>query len=227
MNKFLLNTGKLLLIALAISSVSIAQAFQPIQIGWKDLQGQVEPYEDPFSELTEEQLYNLSVYGRIQQMKELFPTQTTEEMIAEGEAAKAQLIKEEIDIDYMFEQRDIIIEKRKKAALVTNDLLADKEIRMAGYMLALEFDGGLVSEFLLVPTIGACSHKPVPPANQLVFVKADKPVKAGSPYMPIHVTGTLRITPQTQKLYLVDGNLDVQMSYSLEGTSVEPFVATH
>jgi len=45
--------------------------------------------------------------------------------------------------------------------------------------------------------------------------------------MPIKVTGTLRITPQTKDLYLVDGQQQIQMSYSLENTIVEPFIATH
>ena len=216
------------LIALLFGLTSLVQAAEPIQIGWQDLQGKVEPYADPFSDLTEDQLYNLSVYGRISEMKRLYPSyEITEEMNKEAEEAKAQLIKEKVDIDYMFEQRDIIMQKRMKAALVTNDLLANKEIEMSGYMLALEFDNGLVTEFLLVPTIGACSHKPIPPANQLIFVKADKAIEAGSPFMPVKVTGTLRITPEVKELYLVDGKKEIHMAYSLDNTKVAPFIATH
>ena len=97
---------------------------------------------------------------------------------------------------------------------------------MSGFMLALEFDNGLVTEFLLVPTMGACSHKPVPPANQIIYVKAKEAIEAGSPYMPIKVTGTLRITPQEKDLYLVDGQKNIEMSYTLEDTLVEPIVST-
>jgi len=219
---------KFILIPLLLILTSIGQAAEVMKINWQDLQGKVGPYQDPFADLTEDQLYNLSVYGRISEMKRLFPAyEITEEMDKEAEAAKAILIAEEVDIDYLFAQREIIIEKRKKAALVTNDLLADREIEMSGYMLALEFNNGLVTEFLLVPTIGACSHKPVPPSNQLIYVTAQKAIAAGSPYMPIKVTGTLRITPQTKDLYLVDGQQQIQMSYSLENTIVEPFIATH
>ncbi|MGJ8581007.1 MAG: DUF3299 domain-containing protein [Psychromonas sp.] len=218
---------KRLLLILLLSLTSMVQA-QPMKINWQDLQGKVAPYQDPFADLTDDQLYNLSIYGRISEMKRLYPDyELTEDMLQEADNAKAQLIKEGVDIDYMFAQRDIIIEKRKKAGLVTNDLLADREIEMSGYMLALEFDEGTVSEFLLVPTIGACSHKPVPPANQLIFVKTDTPVTAGSPYMPIKITGTLRITPEVKDLYLVDGNKKITMSYSLDNALVEPFIATH
>ncbi|WP_166738804.1 DUF3299 domain-containing protein [Psychromonas algarum] len=218
---------KLLLMPLLLCFAAVAQAAQPIKITWQDLQGQVEPYEDPFADLTADQTYNLSIYGYISEIKKSSPDKVTEEMEEEAAAAKAQLIAENIDIDYLFKQRLIIIEKRKKAALITNDLLADRQIQMAGYMLALEFDNGLVTEFLLVPTIGACSHKPVPPANQLIFVKAQKAIAAGSPYMPVQVTGTLRITPQAKDLYLVDGERHIEMAYSLEDTKVEPFIATH
>jgi len=216
----------LLILLLSLTSVMQVHA-KPMKIDWQDLQGKVPPYQDPFADLTEDQLYKLSVYGRITEMKKLFPSyDLSDAMLKEAEDAKAQLIKENVDIDEMFAQRDIIMEKRKKAALVTNDLLANREIEMSGYMLALEFDNGEVSEFLLVPTIGACSHKPIPPANQLIYVKAKESIVAGSPYMPIKITGTLRVTPSTQDLYLVDGKKQIRMAYSLEDATVKPFIAT-
>ena len=119
-----------------------------------------------------------------------------------------------------------MIEKRRAASLLTNGLLDNKSIEMTGFMLALKFDNGLVTEFLLVPIMGACSHKPVPPSNQIILVKAKQAVEAGSPYMPIKVSGMLHITPQEKDLYLVDGQKNIEMSYTLEGTLVEPIVST-
>jgi len=217
---------KLLLIPLLLSIFSVAQATETIQISFADLQGQVEPYKDPFKDLTGDQLYNLSIYARISEMQKVVPERITEEMIDEAKKAKAQLVAEKVDIEYLFEQRLIIMEKRKAAAMQTNGLLADKNIEMGGYMLALNFDDGKVSEFLLVPTIGACSHKPVPAPNQLVFVKLDKAVKAGSAYMPIKATGKLRITAQSKELYLVDGQKKIEMSYRLDNATIEPYIAT-
>ena len=49
----------------------------------------------------------------------------------ELENAKAKLLEEKIDIEYLFAQRLIIMEKRKAAAMATNSLLADKNIEMA------------------------------------------------------------------------------------------------
>ncbi|WP_157822425.1 DUF3299 domain-containing protein [Psychromonas sp. Urea-02u-13] len=221
---------KLLLIPFFCALFSVAQAAEttaPLKINFTDLQGKVAPYKDPFENLTEDQLYNLSIHARILAWQEAAPEQVTEAMIEESAKAKAFLDEQKIDIAYLFEQRLIIMEKRQQASMVTNDLLKNKNIEIGGYMLALEFDDGLVTEFLLVPTIGACSHKPVPPANQLILVKTDKPIEAGSPYMPIRVTGKLLTTAQQKDLYLVDGQKNIAMSYSIDGAKVEPFLATH
>jgi hypothetical protein len=208
---------------LMFSFMSHAQDNEPIQIGWQDLRGQVEPYDDPFIVFTDEQFYNFSLYSQVIEMKELAPERVTEAMLEKAEEALQVLLKEEIDVEYFLQQRIIIIQKQKQAETQTNGLLTNKTIQMSGYMLALEFENGLVSEFLLVPTIGACSHKPVPPANQLLLVKAKQAVIAGDAYMPITVTGTLRVTPQQQNLYLVDGTQNIEMAYTLEDTIVKPF----
>lgn len=45
-------------------------------------------------------------------------------------------------------------------------------VKLPGYVVPLESDeGGLLSEFLLVPWFGACIHVPPPPSNQIVFVR--------------------------------------------------------
>ena len=53
-----------------------------------------------------------------------------------------------------------------------NPALDGKTIRIPGYVLPLEFSGSKVTEFLLVPWVGACIHTPPPEPNQIVYVKA-------------------------------------------------------
>ncbi|GLS89757.1 hypothetical protein GCM10007916_08240 [Psychromonas marina] len=217
---------KRLLLPLLFSLISVAQASNVTNIGWSDLQGKVAPYHDPFKELTGEQLYNLSLYARITGIKKQSPEKVTEAMQKEAEDAKVMLENEKIDIAYMFEQRFIIMKKRQQAAMATNKLLIDTNIEIAGYMLPLEFDGELVTEFLLVPTIGACSHEPVPSPNQLILVKAENAIKANSLYMPIKISGILRTTAQAKDLYLVDGQKNIDLSYRVDNALVEPFIGT-
>ena len=49
------------------------------------------------------------------------------------------------------------------------ELVAGTDVKLAGYMVP--FDDGFeeVTEFLIVPTAGACVHTPPPPANQIVY----------------------------------------------------------
>jgi hypothetical protein len=194
-----------------------------IQIGWQDLQGKVAPYFDPFRELTQEQIYHLSIYGRVLEIKKEHPNKVNDEMKVLAEEAKAKLLADHIDIEYLFAQRQIIAEKRKQAAMAINPLIVSRHIEISGYLLALEFDQGLVTEFLLVPSVGDCSHKPAPPANQLILVKTQHPFKAGSSYMPIRVTGTLQTMEQSKNLYVVDGNKDIQMAYFIDDGIITPF----
>lgn len=65
--------------------------------------------------------------------------------------------------------------------------------KLPGFVVPLELSGeGKVKEFLLVPYFGACIHYPPPPANQIVYVKLDKPVEIESPWDPIWATGELK-----------------------------------
>ncbi|MAD43509.1 MAG: hypothetical protein CMI02_08275 [Oceanospirillaceae bacterium] len=67
-----------------------------------------------------------------------------------------------------------------------------QKIRMAGFLVPLEFDDNqVVTEFFLVPYYGACIHLPPPPPNQIVLVKSEKGVQLDSIYDPFWVEGTL------------------------------------
>jgi len=214
---------KLLLIPFLLSLFSVAQAAEPIKVTFNDLQAKVEPYVNPFKSLTEDQLYNLSVYAQISEMQKFVPDRVTESMQIDAQVAKEELIADKIDIEDMLTKGKAISEMHRKAAISPNTLLADKTIEIGGYMLALEFDNGLVTEFLLVPTIGACSHKPVPPANQILLVNSAKPVKAGEAYEAVRVTGILRLSEQQKSLYLVDGKKSIDMAYTINDAMVVPY----
>jgi uncharacterized protein len=64
-------------------------------------------------------------------------------------------------------------------------------IRIPGYIVPLEESKGQISEFLLVPYFGACIHVPPPPANQIIHVVADKPLKGFHMMDSVWVNGVL------------------------------------
>jgi uncharacterized protein len=96
-------------------------------------------------------------------------------------------------------------------------------VRLPGYLLPLEFSGKLVSEFLLVPWVGACIHTPPPPPNQIVHVKADKPFEFGGLFSPVWVTGRMAAAATKKALYLIDGSSDIDIGYSLSASEVEAY----
>jgi len=74
------------------------------------------------------------------------------------------------------------------------------KIRIPGYAVPLVGDEKGITEFLLVPYMGACIHVPAPPTNQIVYVKtAGKPLSMHMIYDAFWVTGTLSTIGQTSE----------------------------
>jgi len=101
--------------------------------------------------------------------------------------------------------------------------LNGEQIRIPGYLLPLEYEGTQVSEFLLVPYVGACIHVPPPPANQMVYVKASEAIENTGMYEPVWVEGRIFAKPASYDLSLSDGSAPVDAGYSLDASKVEPY----
>ncbi len=72
------------------------------------------------------------------------------------------------------------------------DDLNGARVMLPGFVVPLELaDNGKVTEFLLVPYVGACIHYPPPPANQIVYVVLPKPVEIDTMWLPYWVAGEL------------------------------------
>jgi uncharacterized protein len=74
----------------------------------------------------------------------------------------------------------------------TVDRFDGQAVRLPGYIVPLEQDASGLREFLLVPYFGACIHTPPPPANQIVHVRARRPVQGFASMSAVWVSGTLR-----------------------------------
>lgn len=88
-------------------------------------------------------------------------------------------------------------------------------------LLPLEFDGKRVTEFLLVPYVGACIHTP-PPPNRIVHVKSELGCETGGGlYTPVWVSGLMRTEQTSSNLSYVDGTSDIPSAYRLDAVTVE------
>ncbi len=69
--------------------------------------------------------------------------------------------------------------------------LNGKRIKIAGFVVPLDFDATEISEFMLVPYFGACIHTPPPPPNQIIYVKMSRKFRLKGLSRPVWVTGPL------------------------------------
>ena len=81
------------------------------------------------------------------------------------------------------------------------DELNGSRVMLPGFVVPLELaDNGKVTEFLLVPFVGACVHYPPPPANQIVYVVLPKPVEIDTMWLPYWVAGELQTVARESEL---------------------------
>lgn len=76
-----------------------------------------------------------------------------------------------------------------------NRELDNQHIRIPGFIVSLDGGPDELREFLLVPYFGACIHVPPPPANQIIHVVPDKPVKGMSSMDTVWVSGLIKLEP--------------------------------
>ena len=85
-------------------------------------------------------------------------------------------------------------------AYMMQDSLDGERVALAGYMTPFSFSEDRVSEFLLVPYIGACVHVPPPPPNQIVLVESPSPVPLLAMWEPFTAVGTLDVETRSTDL---------------------------
>ena len=199
-----------------------AYAEEPRTLGWEELSVKVSAADNPFATLSTEQLIALSDVAGLRIRKARGVTLTPEEVAIEKKAL-TRLKQDGIDADGLLAKRDAIAEKKRAAASAVNSAIDGKVIRIPGYVLPLEFSGTKVTEFLLVPWVGACIHTPPPEPNQIVYVKPDKAFEIRRMFDAVWVTGRIAATGSKRSVEIVDGSADIDVGYSLRASLVEPY----
>lgn len=97
-----------------------------------------------------------------------------------------------------------------------NDKLNGTYIKMPGFIIPMEQGRRGVSEFILVPYVGACLHVPPPPPNQLVYVTAKTPWPNDALWEAVWVTGQMRHEIQTTDV--------AEVGYTLTADAMEVYV---
>ncbi len=93
--------------------------------------------------------------------------------------------------------------------------LDGQSVSLPGFVVPLEGDNEVITEFLLVPYFGACIHVPPPPPNQIVHVTIKGGVPIESLYDAIVVTGIMSTETWSGEI--------AQVGYTMKAVGVAPF----
>jgi hypothetical protein len=187
------------------------------QLSWVDLVPKHLLSDDPLADLPQDK-QNL-VYWVINTLESLPERgKDTEEFYKEVDETIPMLKKWGIDITQLMAKI-----KEIQTSMVKE--LNGQRVRIPGYLLPLESSGSKVTEFLLVPYIGACIHVPPPPPNQIIHVNV--PYKEGyrskELYEPVWVTGVIAVKSMVKDLYLVDGSAGIDIGYTMQAKNIKPY----
>ena len=209
-------------LVLGIAQVGYA-ADDPKVITWEDLVPKMAMIENPFDDLKSDVLDRFSYVMRAREDLKMGLTTEDSAEYKDALAIERELLEEGVDVKgLIIASEKLIAEVNRRNALVNKEL-DGAVVRMPGYALPLEQSADGVTEFLLVPYVGACIHVPPPPANQIVYVKLSTAYKVASLYEPVWITGRMTTEAATRNLTLVDGDAPVETGYRMDGIAIEPY----
>ena len=210
------SLSRLLLILLSLIS-STSSAYEVIELDWKQLR----PHVPRTVELP---ILDYNQRAAVQEAYTLMNV-TNEKNSVRISEIYSQFKAQGIDLEQLFELRTEYMQQEQKAAETTTSDYDEKYVRIPGYLVPLEFSSPLVaSEFLLVPVAGACIHMPPPPANQIIRVSYPEGFKVETVQYPVWVEGKFNSSLHSDDVYLVDGETNVTMGYTMKATIVEDYL---
>lgn len=190
---------------------------------WPDLLPQLAPISDPLSGVDPALRYDLGFVAQVQR------DARDGKIRPDGaEYRNAMQILDDLrarnpDTDRMISRvlsQDAELARRRQK---TRDDLDGRDVRIAGYALPLEMTGDGVTEFLLVPYVGACIHVPPPPPNQIVYATLDQPYEMDGLFAPVWIAGRIKTGIARPTLSFVDGTSEIATGYQMAVASIEAY----
>lgn len=223
MTRFMLSLFAVALICTA----STVQAASPVVLKWPDLTPSGKFPPNPLEKLKLDQRIE---FDNIEYMRSLEGDLQDKEILAEYMASKKVankskriLEKQGIDVAAMYKKFKKWQREIERISKITVKKLDGKLIKLAGYLLPLDFSNKGIKEFILVPYVGACIHVPPPPTNQMVLVRLAKSYKVKETFEPVWVSGRLSTIGATKSLFLGDGSTELETGYTLAGQKIEKY----
>jgi hypothetical protein len=211
-------------IALCVSAAAFLLVALPASAGetphldWSRLIDQsVQDYDDPYRDLSPEQLVSLVTVARLREKAEKGNTIDKERLARET----ASLAADGIDVDVLIAQRWVVAEKRKRAATAGNRSLDGTMAALSGFVIPAPPDDDGIATAYLVPERGMCSHMSPPEPNQMVRLRLRVDWQPQFIYEPARLSGRLAIEPTSRTVQVVDGLVSMHATYSMDVSDIE------
>lgn len=199
---------------------------EPLSVSWNRLAPENgQPFNDPFTKLSSNQLSNLSFVVRIQRLIAEEKIRPDGVDAKEAKAVARKLEEEGIDIDWLMTQRKRVLQIRKlqveslSKSIVKS--LGKKQIALIGYVIPIEVSRGKLTEFFLVSTSAACSNEAVPSRLKVVFVSNKKGFDGLERGTPVRVTGRIEAQTTTKLVRIGIGVSAFQSAYTMSSPKIE------
>ncbi|MEM8630905.1 MAG: DUF3299 domain-containing protein [Pseudomonadota bacterium] len=202
--------------------ISAGAYAKPTEVTWEDLpDSTVQDYEDPFLDLTYEQMNDLIIVVSAREAIEGGDTSARTQTYLEDSLAR--LAADDLDADELLELRWVVAEYRETAATQANPDMNGAEVALAGYAIpAPPAEDGTPMAYL-VPERGMCSHLPPPNPNQMVRLRLPGGWTPSMMHEPVRMTGKLSVAPSERSIFVVDGPVAMRATFDMEVTEVETF----
>lgn len=219
----LISCALFILMAFCLALPAMAQT----AITWDDLQSHSTHLSNPYKQLTSDQTYRISTLYQLKEwVQENQPAPDSYE-VKEIQRLEKMFAEEGVEPSKLLLQVDEARAYWESQSQITNPKLEDRSVQLSGYVLPLNKNNPTqpiqrVSEFLLVPFVGACSHVPPPPPNQIIYIKPEAAIANPGLFTSVRVTGKIRENISSHELYQVDGSRRVDVSYAMELDAIAP-----
>jgi len=195
----------------------------PKVLGWRDLVPKLEPLKNPLSNLEIKLRFDIQYLASIRYWVKIGQISKVDAVFEEGVELQHKFKTNNVDYEPLVTQYNAYLDEIERRNKLVVEALDGQLIKLPGYALPLETSATAVTEFLLVPSIGACIHTPAPPPNQMVFVKLNQSYQAKRLYDPVWITGRIKLEQKKKAVVYNDGESGVESSYTLMGVRVEPY----
>lgn len=202
-------------------TTGVSQAGEARILKWEDLIPRTPISESPINSLSVDEVHAVRDVARLRWLER--QNKASDAVRTERRDAESKLSKQGINVDELLDRYKQYKAQRRSQRRALNESINGQTIKIAGYLLPLEFGARGATDFLLVPNVGACIHVPPPPPNQIIVVKSRRRHEVKGLFEPVWVAGRITTTSDSIALSFVDGQRNVETGYSIFTARIDDF----